>query len=713
VSTTYEDGKAALDQLIAWYEDNSDEHSRNEATTRLHLIDTLLVDVLNWPKEEIDAEHEVDQEYTDYALGKPAARMIAEAKREGAHFTVPVGITALIHRLPSLTGGPGGRQLKSAIAQAARYCAGRGVQLAMICNGTQVIAFLGVRTDGIPPLNGSALVFSSLSAMRENFHALWHNLSRYGVEARNLHVTLREGEAPSAPSPLAVQIPHYPGHRRRSDIQTGLQILADLFLEDITRDPNLQEEFLRTTYATSGALSQYAMVSKQILQSRYSMLHEPSVDIETEPAVSKLGMNPKIREDILASSLSRRPIILLGDVGVGKTMFIRRLIHVDAKDVFDESIVAYVDFGSQPLISINLDDYVMSEIENQLLLTYQIDIQERDFVEAVYHAELRRFEKTIYGELREFDPAAYRKERLNFLRAKISDRESHLCSAFQHLRGSMRRQVVIFLDNIDQWDSEFQEKIFILAEGLAQRWPATVFLSLRPDTFYRSRSEGALAAYQPRAFTIAPPRVDVVLKKRLEFALSQLHNNARLDSFPIGVHIESDSLTAYLKVLLRNFESNDRLVQLLDNLSAGNVRKALEFVSRFIGSGHVDTRKILGIYQREGDYTVALHEFLRAIIYGDAEYYDPDRSPIANLFDISQPDGREHFLLALLISFIESAGGRAGTEGFVKSDDVYNFGQKLGFSPEQLAWTVDRAARRGWLRERRAAVRLEVASTFG
>ena len=398
MSTTYEDGKAALDQLIAWYEDNSDEHSRNEATTRLHLIDTLLVDVLNWPKEEIDAEHEVDQEYTDYALGKPAARMIAEAKREGAHFTVPVGITALIHKLPSLTGGPGGRQLKSAIAQAARYCAGRGVQLAMICNGTQVIAFLGVRTDGIPPLNGSALVFSSLSAMRENFHALWHNLSRYGVEARNLHVTLREGEAPSAPSPLAVQIPHYPGHRRRSDIQTGLQILADLFLEDITRDPNLQEEFLRATYATSGALSQYAMVSKQILQSRYSMLHEPSVDIETEPAVSKLGMNPKIREDILASSLSRRPIILLGDVGVGKTMFIRRLIHVDAKDVFDESIVAYVDFGSQPLISINLDDYVMSEIENQLLLTYQIDIQERDFVEAVYHAELRRFEKTIYGE---------------------------------------------------------------------------------------------------------------------------------------------------------------------------------------------------------------------------------------------------------------------------------------------------------------------------
>ena len=49
-----------------------------------------------------------------------------------------------------------------------------------------------------------------------------------------------------------------------------------------------------------------------------------------------------------------------------------------------------------------------------------------------------------------------------------------------------------------------------MSEGLAQNWPMTVFVSLRPDTFYRSRAEGTLAAYQPRAFTISPPRVNVV-----------------------------------------------------------------------------------------------------------------------------------------------------------------------------------------------------------
>ena len=248
MSTAYEDGKQALDQLITWYGEQPADTDRNEATTRLHLIDTLLIDVLGWPKEEIEAEEAFGGEYVDYSLGRPATRMIIEAKREGSYFTVPVGITSLIHRLPSLTEGKEGRALKAAAEQVAGYCARRGVQLAAVCNGTQIVAFLGVRTDATPPLEGVALVFTSLSAMRENFSELWANLSRPGVEARNLHVTLREGEAPTVPPPLSAQIPNYPGYKRRNDIQTGLQILAELFLEDITRDPALEEEFLKSTY---------------------------------------------------------------------------------------------------------------------------------------------------------------------------------------------------------------------------------------------------------------------------------------------------------------------------------------------------------------------------------------------------------------------------------------------------------------------------------
>lgn len=100
---------------------------------------------------------------------------------------------------------------------------------------------------------------------------------------------------------------------------------------------------------------------------------------------------------------------------------------------------------------------------------------------------------------------------------------------------------------------------------------------------------------------------------------------------------------------------------------------------------------------RQGDYSIALHEFLRAIIYGDTEYYDPTASPIANLFDVSQPDGREHFLLAVLIAHIASAGDRIGTEGFVASDEAYSLAQRAGFNADQIAWAIDRGVRKGLL----------------
>lgn len=693
VSTQYEDGKAALDQLIAWFEDQQ-VADRNESTTRFHLIDQILTGVLGWPREEIITEQPFGPDFVDYALGRPGTRLIAEAKREGAHFSIPVGLPSLIHRLPSLTEGKEGKALKAAVEQVSGYCGRRGVAMALVSNGTQIVAFLGARTDGTPPLHGSALVFPSLSAMRENFRTFWDNLSRRGVEARNLHLTLREGERPSTPEALSSQLGSYPGYKRRNDIQTDLQVMAELFLEDVTREPSLQGDFLKDTYASSGTLSQYAVISKKILKSRYSVLHEPDATVSVEPATTGKGVNEKLQDDILASGASRRPIVLLGDVGVGKTMFIRHLIHVDAKEIFDEAVVLYIDFGTKPALMRDLGTFVVEEAESQLRENYRLDITDRAFIEAVYTAEIDRFDQGLYGELKEFDPVGYKRERLHYLAGLVQNREAHLLASLKHVRASWRKQVVIFLDNIDQRDYEFQERIFLMAASLAAEWPATVFVSLRPDTFYRSRREGTLAAYQPRAFTIAPPRVDIVLKKRIKFALDQLQDTSRLDSFA-GVAITSESLKTYLEVLLSNFESNEKLLALVDNLAAGNIRRALEFVSRFIGSGHVDTTKILDIYQREGRYFVPPHDFLRAIMHGDAEYYDPHSSPVANLFDISQPDGREHFLLALLVTFVEAAGDKAGSDGFVPSDEAYSFAQKGGFAPDQIAWAIDRGTGKG------------------
>lgn len=683
----YESSRAALCALVQ-PELAGPEQSRNEATTRLQMIDTLLFRCLGWDVRDCVSEERYEGKIADYSLGNPMKLAIWEAKKENVSFELPVGFNQRTCKLRTVMA------LDDRIAEAVRqvlvYCNERGVGLAVVCNGHQLIAFLASRYDGVPPLDGIALVFASLEEMFADFRVLWDNLSKAGTENRNPYRTLRSDTVPAPPEKLSARIPTYPGFKNRNPFQAELKNLGELFIEDIGKTPQVEEEFLRACYSTSGALSQYALVSKQILESRYSPALQSELGGESlEPVKDKDGSVTKLKADVVTAGMRRRPIILLGDVGVGKTMFLRHLLKIEAKTALERAIVLYIDFGKEPALAEQLQSFVLRKVESQLLSDYEIDVDERQFVRGVYHGELLRFARGIHSDLKKTDETAYLGKELEFLERKLTERSAHLKSCFEHLWKGHKRQIVVVLDNIDQRPIEFQEQVFLIAQSLAETWPSTVFVSLRPDTFYHSRTKGSLAAYQPRVFTVSPPRIDVVIAKRLEFALAQLAETRRLDSFPQGLFLNSESLTQYITALLQSFNQSYDLIEFLDNLSGGNVREALNFIDSFIGSGHVNAKKILNNFLI-GGYTIPVHEFMRAVTYGDNEYYEPGSSPICNVFDISTDDGREHFLMLGLLGFIQRSATQA--DGFVRVGEVFHFAQALGFQPTQIHFSLERAA---------------------
>ncbi|GAH62263.1 unnamed protein product, partial [marine sediment metagenome] len=257
-------------------------------------------------------------------------------------------------------------------------------------------------------------------------------------------------------------------------------------------------------YCESGALSQYAVISKEILLARYSALFQQTTEGPSlAPVRTKKGLNP----EFLAQSLSRRPILLIGDIGVGKTIFIKHLYKVRAPSVFANALVFYVDFGSRPIIEEDLKSVIANEIEGQLLEEYGINIYERNFVHGVLYRDLEEFEKGIHGDIREFAPETFRAKQVEYLEEKLSNKEQYLGLSLMHISKGWKKQLVVFLDNVDQRPHEFQEHAFLIGQSMAANWPVTVFISMRPETFYRSRVSGIISAYHPRAFTIAPPRV--------------------------------------------------------------------------------------------------------------------------------------------------------------------------------------------------------------
>lgn len=286
-----------------------------------------MFECLGWDRNDCIAEERLDGAITDYTFQSPQRVLILEAKREGSTFDIPVGKDRAHKRSISFF-----RKHQSAvyeaIEQCIRYCQERGTNFGVVSNGRQYIAFLASRVDGVPPLEGDGLVFPSIDAIRADFVMAWSCLSKDGVLARRLANELSTTVVQPPPPKLATTIVGYPGYRNRNPLQTELQILGDLVIEDIARADQTEEEFLRKCYSSSGALSQYALVSKSILEARYSTLFEKAVGGPAlVPANTRKGIDP----DLLAQSLSRRPILLVGDVGVGKTTFIRRLIKIDAR----------------------------------------------------------------------------------------------------------------------------------------------------------------------------------------------------------------------------------------------------------------------------------------------------------------------------------------------------------------------------------------------
>ncbi len=390
-----------------------------------------------------------------------------------------------------------------------------------------------------------------------------------------------------------------------------------------------------------------------------------------------------------SSSLTTRPIVLLGYVGVGKSMFIRHLVRIEAKDLFEKAMVLYIDLGAEPALE-RLEPYVAEHFIRELKRRHGVNIFERDFARRVYAQDLAEFRESPWGELAETNEAKYREKEIEHLAGLLEKREEHLKRSLDHLSEHGKHQVVTILDNVDQRESAFQDRIFVLAETLAKTWPGTVFVALRPDTFNRSKRAGALTAYQPRVFAVAPPRVDDVIQKRLSFGRAQITAHGRLPATHQAVR-NTDDLYNYLDILARSFRRRDELKELIDNLSGGNIRRALELLTTYISSPHAGAERALKTYDERGAYFIPYHVFLKAIMLGDRSHYDPSSSLVANLLDISTDDPREHFLLPILLSLLRRTAEPGVHEGYVPVGRVYSFCQDLGFTPVQIAWQLDRA----------------------
>jgi predicted type IV restriction endonuclease len=216
MAVEFSEGLVAMVGLASWYEQARAQ--RNEATTRLQLIDRLFFDCLGWSRDDVNCEEAYQGQYADYTFLFPRKLLILEAKREGTYFELPAGAHRLEYSIPTLLRTT--PELRNAMEQVARYCQQRGVPYAAVANGHQLVVFVASRADGRPPLEGTALVFTSLDQMQDCFLELWNLLSKAALEHQSLRSRLLGQSEVNLPRKLSSTIRPYPGTKGRNPFQS-------------------------------------------------------------------------------------------------------------------------------------------------------------------------------------------------------------------------------------------------------------------------------------------------------------------------------------------------------------------------------------------------------------------------------------------------------------------------------------------------------------
>ncbi|MDH5181309.1 MAG: hypothetical protein OEZ39_08185 [Gammaproteobacteria bacterium] len=677
-TTNIEEGADALIKLID--DIKHDGANWNEANTRFHFIDPFITNCLGWYRVDIRVEESEHGTYTDYELGSPRS-LIVEAKKEGIYFELPANPEqkpiANLRSVMMLD-----RNVESAIKQVQGYCSSRGTPVAVVCNGHQLIAFLASRLDGESPLDGKCLVINGLENFVKHFPLIWQNLSPSGLQERRIIRLLTTGKEIGIPKKISTFLTQYPSFRYKSDIQASLRTVAELLIEDVVRTQEVESKFFKECYCESGALARDALISKQILAARYAALFseaEPSPKLSPViPEKDQVALTP----EVMAEAIARRPIVLIGDVGVGKSSFMKHLMYVSAYEEFQQALYVYIDLGSQAAFESNLKDFVIDEIEKQLLERYKIDVFQENLVHGIYNVEIGRFRNSIHGGLYETDRNQYDEKLREFIVHKLENKPQHLQKAVNHIVKGRQKQVVLMIDNADQRNMEVQQEAFLIGQNLSQHWQAVVFIAVRPQTFHHSKRAGTFSAYPQKAFSISPPRADMVIEKRLRFALDMAEGRLPIEQLK-GVQLNFKSLALFLKALLYSLKNNSELVEILSNITGGNIRLVVDLVIKFIGSPNVDAEKIISIMEKTDNYIIPVHEFSKSALLGEYSHYHSDSSVAMNMFDVRFPDEREHFLVPMITGYLNYDGEHRNREGFVNSNDLIMEMQNWSFTKQQ------------------------------
>lgn len=634
----------------------------NEADTRFQIIDTILVDVLMWPKEIIQNEKYINGNRADYVLKGENNRplLVLESKRNEEYFELPqnANVDKSYQKLPIeklLTD----ENIKSAVNQVREYAEDLLCNFAAICNGKVWIIFRV--TSNIKPWKKlPCLVIKDIDSFISELTFItnvigYTSVNRYDSLNKNIGVSKKTYSEIFYPKN---NITTYDTPVNSNNYAGSLKTISQKYLGPI---PETDKEFMDSCYVSNKG--KYDTLQNDIQGFLHDSLtpYFKNLGFRDFTVNKEAGAFGKRIADIIKKEKLNNVLILFGGRGAGKSTFIKRfLYHSQPIEISMYSKVGLVTL----LYSAQTKEQLTTEIWDEVLKSIdQKNLRKgsRDEILELFPDEFNTYKEQILVGLDNND-AEYKKLVREFVIEKLKN-VKELSEKISTNWKDENKSLVIFIDNMDQLPDELQDVCFLTAGEISEKLGCLVIVSMREERYFDASSRGVLDAYQSPGFHLASPVIPDVITKRIEYILEKLNFTPDVDTeYGIRNTTDLNTLIAFLNICKTQLTRRKSPLSLfLRYATHGNVRQALEFFKGFLTSGYTNINEMAP----HSDWVFQVHQVIKPMMIPERFFYDEKKSLIPNIYQLRNDTNSSHFTGLRILTYLHNKAGDKGSNGFV------------------------------------------------
>ncbi len=641
---------------------NYTDDSLNESDTRLKIIDTILVDVLKWPKSTITTEKYINGNRADYELknemGTPL--LIVESKRENFYFELPKSANSqhnfekiAVEKL--LTDD----NIKSAMFQVKEYAEDLVCNFACICNGKCWIMFK-INSNTKPWKKLPAFVIKDIDFFLEDLTKSINLMGYHSIlneSSLNLNIGVSKKTYKEIFYPKN-NITTYDTPVNNNHYAGSLKTISREFLGPI---PEKDSAFMKACYVINKGKNDTLQKDVQ------GFLHD-----SITPYFKNLGFRDftdnkeggafgnRISKIVKNENINK-VMILFGGRGSGKSTFIKRfLFHEQPIEIAMHSRVALVPL----LFSSQTKEDLANEIWQKTFESIDSDnlrIETKEKLLEIFEEEFSIYKKQILSDY-SIESIEYKNLTTKFVSEKLNNTKLFSEKIASHWM-TKKKKLVIFIDNMDQLPNELQDTCFLTASEISERLDCLVIVSMREERYYDANSRGVLDAYQNSGFHLSSPVIPEVIIKRIDYILETLKFTVDIES-EFGIKNTSDlnTIVAFLEICRKELcRKTSPLSYFLRIATHGDVRKALEFFKGFLTSGYTNINEMAPHI----NWRFQVHQVIKPMMIPERLFYNESNSKIPNIYQLRNDTLSSHFTGLRILHYLHNKKGDKGSRGFI------------------------------------------------